>query len=77
MMLGRFEEMLAIGEEMETASPGVSIEGLLNIRMSTVTALFMLAAPLLMRPFHPVDLNLAVGLSRVLFPIVALLGVSR
>jgi DNA-binding CsgD family transcriptional regulator/tetratricopeptide (TPR) repeat protein len=42
MMLGRFEEMLAIGEEMETASPGVSIEGLLNIRMSTVTALFML-----------------------------------
>jgi putative peptidoglycan lipid II flippase len=41
-----------------------------------LTALFMLAAPLLIRPFHPVDLNLAVGLSRVLFPIVALLGVS-
>src|SRR5207244_12828546 len=41
-----------------------------------LTALFLVAAPLVMRPFQPVDLDLAIGLSRVLFPIVALLGVS-
>ena len=29
-----------------------------------------------MRPFHPYDLDLTVGLSRVLFPVVTLLGVS-
>src|SRR5437763_12051107 len=40
------------------------------------SAHFILNAPLLIRPFHPVDPGLAVGLSRVLFPIVALLGVS-
>src|ERR1043166_356939 len=36
----------------------------------------MLLAPLLITPFHPPDTGLAVGLSRVLFPIVALLGIS-
>jgi putative peptidoglycan lipid II flippase len=36
----------------------------------------MLAAPLLLRPFHAADPGLAVGLSRVLFPIVVLLGLS-
>jgi putative peptidoglycan lipid II flippase len=36
----------------------------------------MLIAPLLLRPFHPIDPSLTVGLARVLFPIVALLGVS-
>ena len=44
--------------------------------LGALTALFMLVAPLLIRPFHPPDVDLAVGLSRVLFPIVALLGAS-
>jgi putative peptidoglycan lipid II flippase len=44
--------------------------------LTALTALFIVIAPLLMRPFHPVDLDLTVGLSRVLFPVVALLGVS-
>ena len=44
--------------------------------LGALTALFILIAPLLMRPFHPVDPSLTVGLARVLFPIVALLGVS-
>ena len=45
---------------------------------SGVTALFILLAPLLMRPFGDPggDFDLAVGLSRVLFPIVVLLGLS-
>jgi putative peptidoglycan lipid II flippase len=43
-----------------------------------LTALFILAAPLLMRPYGDPggDFDLAVGLSRVLFPIVVLLGLS-
>jgi putative peptidoglycan lipid II flippase len=43
-----------------------------------VTAVFILLAPLLMRPFGDPggDYDLAVGLSRVLFPIVVLLGLS-
>jgi putative peptidoglycan lipid II flippase len=43
-----------------------------------VTALFILLAPLLMRPFGEPggDYELAVALSRVLFPIVVLLGLS-
>ena len=43
-----------------------------------VTAVFILLAPLLMRPFGDPggDFDLAVGLSRVLFPIVVLLGLS-
>ena len=43
-----------------------------------LTALFILIAPLLIRPFGDPggDFDLAVGLSRVLFPIVVLLGLS-
>ncbi len=43
-----------------------------------MTALFILLAPLLMRPFGDPggDFDLAVGLSRVLFPTVVLLGLS-
>ena len=43
-----------------------------------LTALFILIAPLLIKPFGDPggDFDLAVGLSRVLFPIVVLLGLS-
>jgi len=44
--------------------------------LGALSALFILIAPLVISPFHAVDPSLAAGLSRVLFPIVALLGVS-
>src|SRR5439155_11826747 len=51
---------------------------LMLLGLSALTALFILLAPLLLRPFGDPggDRALAVGLSRVLFPIVVLLGVS-
>ena len=49
---------------------------LILLVLGGVTALFILLAPLLMRPFGDPggDFDLAVALSRVLFPIVVLLG---
>jgi putative peptidoglycan lipid II flippase len=44
--------------------------------LGAVSAFFILVAPWVMRPLYPHDHDLLVGLSRVLFPIVALLGVS-
>jgi putative peptidoglycan lipid II flippase len=44
--------------------------------LTALSALFMLVAPWVIRPFHAYDPHLATNLSRVLFPIVALLGVS-
>jgi putative peptidoglycan lipid II flippase len=71
-----FSELLEKGERKRAWRVASTLFWLMLLGLGGLTALFMLAAPLLMRPFHPVDLNLAVGLSRVLFPIVALLGVS-
>ncbi len=71
-----FSDLLEKGERKRAWRVASSLFWLMLLGLSGLTALFMLAAPLLIRPFHPVDFNLAVGLSRVLFPIVALLGVS-
>jgi len=71
-----FSDLLEKGETKRAWRVASSLLWLTLLGLGGLTALLMLAAPLLMRPFHPVDLNLAVGLSRVLFPIVALLGVS-
>jgi putative peptidoglycan lipid II flippase len=51
---------------------------LVLLALGALTALFMLLAPLLMRPFgyEGADEELVVNLSRVLFPIVVLLGLS-
>jgi putative peptidoglycan lipid II flippase len=71
-----FSDLLEKGERKRAWRVASSIFWLMLLGLGGLTALFILAAPLLMRPFHPVDLDLAVTLSRILFPIVALLGVS-
>jgi putative peptidoglycan lipid II flippase len=71
-----FSELLEKGERKRAWRVASSLFWLMLLGLGALTALFMLAAPLLLRPFHPYDPHLAVGLSRVLFPIVALLGVS-
>ncbi len=71
-----FSELLEKGDRKRAWRVASSLFWLMLLGLGGLTALLMLVAPLLMRPFHPPDLDLAVGLSRVLFPIVALLGVS-
>ena len=71
-----FSELLEKGERRRAWRVASSLIWLMLLGLGGLTAFFMLVAPLLVRPFHPLDLDLAVALSRVLFPIVALLGVS-
>jgi putative peptidoglycan lipid II flippase len=71
-----FSELLEKGERRRAWRVASSLFWLMLLGLGALTALFMLIAPLLLRPFHPVDPSLTVGLARVLFPIVALLGIS-
>src|SRR4051794_39024782 len=71
-----FSELLEKGERRRAWRVASSLFWLMLLGLGGLTALLMVVAPLLLRPFHPADLDLAVGLSRVLFPIVTLLGVS-
>ena len=71
-----FSELLEKGDRKRAWRVASSLFWLMLLALGALTALCMLVAPLLLRPFHPADLDLAVGLSRVLFPTVALLGVS-
>ena len=71
-----FSELLEKGEKKRAWRVASSLFWLMLLGLGGLTALCILIAPLLMRPFHPVDLDLTVGLSRVLFPVVTLLGVS-
>jgi putative peptidoglycan lipid II flippase len=71
-----FSELLEKGERKRAWRVASSLIWLILLGLGSFTALLMLAAPLLLRPFHADDPQLAVGLSRVLFPIVVLLGVS-
>ena len=71
-----FSDLLEKGERKRAWRVASSLFWLMLLGLGALTSLFILVAPLLMRPFHPVDLDLTVGLSRVLFPTVALLGVS-
>ncbi len=71
-----FSELLEKGEKKRAWRVASSLFWLMLLGLGGLTALFIVIAPLLMRPFHPVDLDLTVGLSRVLFPVVTLLGVS-
>jgi putative peptidoglycan lipid II flippase len=71
-----FSDLLEKGERKRAWRVASSLLWLMLLGLGGLSALFMLIAPLLIRPFHPVDFDLAVGLSRVLFPIVGLLGVS-
>jgi putative peptidoglycan lipid II flippase len=73
-----FSELLERGEKARAWRVASTLLWLTLLVLGGVTALFILLAPLLMRPFGEPggDFDLAVGLSRVLFPIVVLLGMS-
>jgi putative peptidoglycan lipid II flippase len=73
-----FNEMLERGEKQRAWRVASTLLWLMLLGLGAVTALFILLAPLLLRPFGTPggDFDLAVSLSRVLFPIVVLLGLS-
>jgi putative peptidoglycan lipid II flippase len=73
-----FSELLERGEKKRAWRVASTLFWLTLLVLGGVTAVFILLAPLLMRPFGDPggDFDLAVGLSRVLFPIVVLLGLS-
>jgi len=73
-----FNEMLERGEKKRAWRVASTLFWLMLLGLGAITALFILIAPLLLRPFGDPggDFDLAVGLSRVLFPIVVLLGLS-
>jgi putative peptidoglycan lipid II flippase len=69
-----FSELLTKNERARAWRVASSVLWLFLLGLGALTALFVLLAPLVMRAF-PYDQDLLVGLSRLLFPIVALLGV--
>ena len=73
-----FSDLLERGEKRRAWRVASTLFWLTLLVLGGITALFILLAPLLMRPFGDPggDFDLAVGLSRVLFPIVVLLGLS-
>jgi putative peptidoglycan lipid II flippase len=73
-----FSELLEKGERRRAWRVASSVFWLMLLGLSALSALFIVVAPWLIDLFgNPGgDRALAVGLSRVLFPIVALLGVS-
>ena len=73
-----FSELLVKGERKRAWRVASTIFWLVLLGLGGLTAVFILAAPLLIRPFGDPggDFDLAVGLSRVLYPIVVLLGLS-
>jgi putative peptidoglycan lipid II flippase len=71
-----FSELIEKGERARAWRVASSLFWLMLLGLTGLTALFVLVAPWVVGIFHPVDLDLAVGLSRLLFPMVALLGVS-
>jgi len=71
-----FSDLLEKGERKRAWRVASSLFWLCLLGLGALTALFMVVAPWVMRPLYPHDHALLVGLSRVLFPIVALLGVS-
>jgi putative peptidoglycan lipid II flippase len=73
-----FSDLLEKGERQRAWRVASTLLWLTLLVLGGVTALFILLAPLLMKPFGDPggDYDLAVGLSRVLFPIVVLLGLS-
>ncbi len=73
-----FSDLLEKGERKRAWRVASTIFWLVLLVLGGLTALFILIAPILIRPFGDPggDFDLAVGLSRVLFPIVVLLGLS-
>jgi putative peptidoglycan lipid II flippase len=72
-----FSELLEKGERARAWRVASTLLWLTLLGLGGLTALFILLAPWVVRPFGlGDDEDLAVGLSRVLFPIVVLLGLS-
>lgn len=71
-----FSELLEKGERERAWRVASSVLWLLLLGLGGLTALFILLAPVLMPPLTAQYDDLAVTLSQILFPIVALLGVS-
>jgi putative peptidoglycan lipid II flippase len=71
-----FSDLIEKGERKRAWRVASSLFWLTLLGLGGVTALFILAAPWLMPPLYPHYHPLLVGLSQLLFPIVALLGVS-
>jgi putative peptidoglycan lipid II flippase len=73
-----FSELLEKGEKQRAWRVASTLFWLTLLVLGGLTAVFILLAPLLMKPFGEPggDYQLAVQLSRVLFPIVVLLGLS-
>ena len=73
-----FNELLERGERQRAWRVASTLLWLMLLGLGAITALLMLLAPLILRPFGDPggDFDLAVALSRILFPIVVLLGVS-
>src|SRR5438132_5102803 len=72
-----FTELLEKGERKRAWRIASSLFWLMLLGLGALTALFIVIAPFAIRPFgNPGgDRALAIGLSRVLFPVVARLGV--
>jgi putative peptidoglycan lipid II flippase len=71
-----FSDLLEKGERKRAWRVASSLFWLTLLGLGGITALFIVVAPWLMPPLYPQYHPLLVGLSRVLFPIVALLGMS-
>jgi putative peptidoglycan lipid II flippase len=71
-----FSDLLEKGERKRAWRVASSLLWLMLLGLGALTAVFILLAPILMRPLYPQDHDLVVTLSRMLFPIVALLGAS-
>ena len=71
-----FSDLLEKGERKRAWRVASSLLWLMLLGLGALTAIFILLAPLIMDPLYPDDQDLVVGLSRLLFPIVALLGAS-
>jgi putative peptidoglycan lipid II flippase len=71
-----FSELLERGERARAWRVASTLFWLILLVLGGLTALLILAAPLVVAPFDLADEELGVTLSRLLFPIVALLGVS-
>jgi putative peptidoglycan lipid II flippase len=71
-----FTELLEKGERARAWRVASSLFWLLLLGLTGLTAVFVVVAPWVMGLFDLADPDLAVTLSRILFPIVALLGVS-
>src|SRR5213082_1555441 len=73
-----FSELLEKGDRKRAWRVASTLFWLMLLGLGALTALFIVIAPLVIAPFGDPggDKALAIGLSRVLFPIVALLGVS-